>query len=91
MKLVWSPESEADRLSIFKHIAADNPTTAFDMETLFEDRAEQLLDFPDIGRLGTLADTRELTVHPNYRLIYEVAEDTVRILNVIHARREWPE
>ena len=89
--LVWSPESEADRLSIFKHIAADNATAAFDMEALFEDRAEQLLDFPDMGRPGTLADTCELTVHPNYRLIYEVAKDTVRILNVIHARREWPE
>jgi toxin ParE1/3/4 len=91
MKLVWSPESGTDRLSIFKHIAADNPAAAFDMETLFEDRAEQLLDFPDKGRPGALADTRELTVHPNYRLIYEVVEDTVRILNVVHARRKWPE
>jgi toxin ParE1/3/4 len=42
VRLVWSSESEADRLSIFKYIAADNPTAAFDMETLFDDRAERL-------------------------------------------------
>ena len=73
------------------YIAADNPVAALELDELFMERAITLQRFPYIGRLGTLADTRELTVHPNYRLIYEIAEETVRILNVIHARREWPE
>jgi toxin ParE1/3/4 len=38
-----------------------------------------------------LVGTRELSVHPNYRLIYELIGDDVHILNVAHARRDWPE
>lgn len=73
------------------YIAADDPVAALELDELFMERANSLKRLPYIGRPGTLADTRELTVHPNYRLVYEVAEDTVRILNVVHARREWPE
>ena len=73
------------------YIAADNPVTAIELDELFMERAISLQRFPYIGRPGILADTRELTVHPNYRLIYEVVEDTVRILSVIHAARNWPE
>jgi toxin ParE1/3/4 len=91
VKLVWSDHARDERGDIMIYIAADNPVAAIELDELFMERAINLQRFPYIGRPGILADTRELTVHPNYRLIYEVAEDTVRILNVIHARREWPE
>jgi toxin ParE1/3/4 len=90
VNLIWTAASEEDRLSIFAYIAADNPRAAFDMEQLFEDRADQLPDFPNLGRIGQVPGTRELTVHPNYRMIYEVMADEVRILNVVHAARNWP-
>ena len=73
------------------YIAADNPVAALELDELFMEHAITLQRFPYIGRPGILADTRELTVHPSYRLVYEIAEDSVRILSVIHARREWPE
>jgi toxin ParE1/3/4 len=91
VKLVWSDHARDERGEIMTYIAADNPVAAIELDELFMERAITLQRFPYIGRPGALADTRELTVHPNYRLIYEVAEETVRILNVIHARREWPE
>ena len=90
MRLFWTPQSESDRLSIFTYIAGDNPAAAFEMEQLFDDRAEDLAELPYLGRPGIVPDTRELTVHPNYRLVYEVVEDEVRVLNVIHAARDWP-
>ena len=91
MRLIWTPESETDRINIFTQIATDNPSAAFALEEIIEDRADQLLDFPEMGRPGMLPDTRELTVHPNYRLVYELVGDGVHILNVVHARRDWPE
>lgn len=33
---------------------------------------------------------RELVVHRNYILVYDVTGDEVRILRVLHARRQWP-
>ena len=47
------------------------------------DGRQKIADFPQAG-------TRELVVHRNYILVYDVAGDVVRILRVLHARREWP-
>ena len=67
------------------------PVAAVAIDQILSERARNLLDFPEMGRPGMLADTRELTVHPNYRLVYELVGDDVHILNVVHARRDWPE
>ena len=90
MRLIWTLASETDRINIFQYIAANNPSAAFALEEIIEERADQLLDFPEMGRAGLSPDTRELTVHPNYRLVYELVGDEVHILNVVHARRDWP-
>ena len=91
MKLAWSADAEADRIAIFQFIAVDNPAAAFDMEELFEASAAQLCDFPEMGRPGNVPNTRELTVHRNYRIVYKLISDVVLIANIIHARRAWPE
>jgi plasmid stabilization system protein ParE len=43
-----------------------------------------------IGHEGEIAGTRELTPHRNYRLVYQVAGDTIWILALVHAARQWP-
>jgi addiction module RelE/StbE family toxin len=48
-----------------------------------------LIKHPNSARLGRVAGTRELAVHSNYILIYDVVGDIVRILNVLHTAREW--
>jgi plasmid stabilization system protein ParE len=42
------------------------------------------------GHEGEVLGTRELTPHRNYRLVYEIIGDTVWILVLIHAARQWP-
>ncbi len=60
------------------------------MDQLFSDAAAQLADFPLLGHAGEIASTRELSPHRNYRLVYEVVEETVWVLVLIHAARQWP-
>ncbi|MGN6619626.1 MAG: type II toxin-antitoxin system RelE/ParE family toxin [Sphingomonas sp.] len=67
-----------------------NPDAAARMDQLFSDHVARLADFPMIGHQGTIVGTRELTPHRNYRLVYEMTGETVWILALIHAARQWP-
>ena len=60
------------------------------MDQLFSDTVAKLTDFPLLGHPGQIAGTRELTPHRSYRVVYEVADDAVWILVLIHGARQWP-
>ncbi|WP_313517846.1 type II toxin-antitoxin system RelE/ParE family toxin [Brevundimonas sp.] len=49
-----------------------------------------MVDHPGLGRVGRVPGTRELVAHQNYVLVYDVVDDQVRILRVLHAARQWP-
>lgn len=90
MKLFWTPEAIQDRNDIYDYIEADNPVAALALDELFLEKAAQLINHPSTGRLGRIAGTRELVVHQHYLLIYDVVGHLVRVLNVVHAARQWP-
>lgn len=90
MKVRWTASARLDRLDIADHIAADSPRAAVRVDTLFSEAAESLAHFPQMGRVGKIPGTREIFPHESYRLVYEVEDDTVWILTLIHASRQWP-
>lgn len=90
MRLIWTRLAHIDRSAIRAYIAQDNPAAALALDTAFSRRICQLATHPDIGRLGRVTGTRELVVHANYIVIYDVVGDTVRILRILHAARQWP-
>ena len=87
----WSPDARTQRREIYNFIEQEDPSAAAGMDTRFSQAAERLGNFPLLGRPGKLAGTREFIPHPNYRLVYEVAEDAkVHILTLVHVARQWP-
>ncbi len=88
--IYWTLEAIQDRQQIYDRIEADNPAAAIDLDELFERKSAPLAMHPALGRPGRVIGTRELIIHRNYILIYDVADDDVRILRVLHARRQWP-
>ena len=90
MKISWRPMAEADRENIFDYIAQDNPSAALALDELLSEKAARLIDHPQFGRPGRIIGTRELVAHRNYILVYDVTADTVRVLRVLHAARQWP-
>ena len=90
MKLLWAPEAQQDRTDIWDYIDADNPLAAVKMDALFSDAAARLLAHPKQGRPGQIAGTRELVVHESYRLVYELADQSIWILALVHTARQWP-
>lgn len=90
MKVVWTPEARRDRLAIWDYLVARDASAAIRIDTLFTEAAARLADFPMLGHDGEVPGTRELTPHRRYRLIYEVIDNTVWILVLIHTARQWP-
>ena len=90
MKLVWTRLAGSDRKDIRDYIAKDNPAAALALDELISAKTSHLIRHPDIGRPGRVTGTRELVIHRNYILVYDVAGDLVRVLRVLHAARQWP-
>lgn len=90
MIVIWTPEAEQDRADIWDYIVADNPGAAIRMDEIFSDTAAQLAAYPEIGKVGKIAGTRELIPHESYRLVYEIGSDTVWVLALVHTAAQWP-
>ncbi|CAD5300217.1 putative toxin Y4kP [Bosea sp. 62] len=92
MRLVWSPFALADRDEIFSYIEADNPKAAAEIDERIAFAVRRLLRFPESGRPGRIAGTRELVVQRTpYIAVYAVTADKIRVLRVLHGARMWPE
>ena len=90
MRVIWTPEAQQDRADIWDYIAADNPRAAARVDELFSQAAARLAEHPKLGRSGKIAGTRELILHESYRLVYEVGQETVWLLALVHTARQWP-
>lgn len=90
MRVIWTPEAEHDRAEVWNHISNDNPHAAARMDKLFSEAAARLAEHPNLGRPGTIPETRELIPHENYRLVYEIERETVWILALVHTSMQWP-
>ena len=90
MKIIWTPEAELDRHEIWDYIAANNPEAAARLDELFSRTVSHLTQYPELGKIGLVPGTRELFPHENYRLVYEISQNTVWILALVHVARQWP-
>lgn len=73
-----------------EYIASDNRRAAIRIDKLFSNAAGKLAVHPDLGRSGLVSGTREMIPHEHYRIAYEINDDTVWVLAVVHTARQWP-
>jgi len=90
MRLVWSAMARNDRLRIMTVVAQDNPAAAVALDEAFRDKARRAARTPRLYKPGRCIETHEIVVMPNYVMIYQVQEDEVEILRILHARQQWP-
>lgn len=91
MRLVWTRQAHNDRKEIREHIARDNPVAALKLDELVSENVSRLVAYPQLGRSGRVSGTRELVAHQNSIVIYDIDADFVRVLRILHARRQWPD
>lgn len=86
-----SPAAVRDLDEIRTYIAQDKPAAAERTVVRILQSLEFLGEFPRIGRVGTLPDTRELTIRgPPFRAIYRIEDDHVLVISVLHTSRRFP-
>jgi addiction module RelE/StbE family toxin len=89
--VIWSTPARNDLKQIYDYIAKDSKYYATNVVEKIITKAENLNEFPEIGRVvPEIGDdnVRELVIY-SYRLIYEVVPDNVQILAIIHGKRDF--
>jgi toxin ParE1/3/4 len=92
-RILWTETASNDLESIHAYIARDSKYYADVFVAELIASTDVLRDFPRLGHIvreDADGNTREL-VFGNYRIIYDVPEETVRILTVIHGARKLPD
>ncbi|WP_392888886.1 type II toxin-antitoxin system RelE/ParE family toxin [Pseudomonas migulae] len=89
MRIEWRPEARSDLRQLLNYIGDRNISAASELYQSIEAATCALAQHPGLYRLGRVSGTREIVVHPNYLVVYQVT-DRIEILNVLHARQQYP-
>jgi toxin ParE1/3/4 len=90
-QIEWRPQARADLLEIVAYIADDNPDAAQVLKDEIEAKAAKLPEHPKLYKPSTrVKGMRELVVRSNYIVLYRETPQWVEVVNVLHARRQWP-
>lgn len=90
-KVVWLERADLDLDAIYQWVAdRSDPETALGFVLQIEEAAERLADFPNRGspRNAIKEGLRSIPHARSVSIFYTVQLDQVRIVRVIHARRD---
>ena len=93
MIIKWMPEALEDLSSLRAWIGRDSPQAAQRTALRVIEAVETTLsDFPESGRPGRIAGTRELVVvRTPYVVPYRLRDGVLEVLRVYHGARRWPD
>jgi toxin ParE1/3/4 len=92
IQLRWTRAAADDLEEIADYLFEKAPASAAELIHIIYEAPSGLKAFPYRGRVGKKQGTRELLV-PSfpYIIVYQVKEDVVNIVRILHAAQERPE
>jgi plasmid stabilization system protein ParE len=72
---------------VWDFIAVDDPVAVARMDELCSDAAARLARVPKIGKEGCVPGTREVPVHRDYMLVFEIIDDVAWVLSSVATTR----
>ena len=90
-KFEWRQQAIDELVEIVEYIAEDNPDAAQELKDEIEEKAAKLPDHPKLYKPSPrVAGMREMVVRSNYIVLYRETKTLLEVVNVFHARRQWP-
>src|SRR4051812_23185229 len=91
MQIIWRPSAIQDTERARRYISQFDPEAATRIFEGVRATIQTLATSPDSGRVGRVADTRELAVpRTPYVVAYTVVDNQFVVLAIIHHAQEWP-
>ncbi|WP_054078650.1 type II toxin-antitoxin system RelE/ParE family toxin, partial [Pseudomonas amygdali] len=90
MQIIWRQRARMSLAKIIRYISNEDPQAAQAILERLQSAILPVADHPYLYRPGRVPGTRELVAHPNYVLVYRVTLERIEVVNVIHARQEYP-
>jgi addiction module RelE/StbE family toxin len=91
-KVRWTPLALRDLNEAYDYIAQERLSAAQGIIHQVERALDALIQYPQMGRGGRVAGTRELyIVNTPFLIAYRVDHDHLQILAFMHAARMWPD
>ena len=92
-KLQWTPAARADLRDIKRYIGQHAPRVAAAYVRRIRERCLTLTSFPFAAPIVAEYSNELIreTYHGNYRIIYQIEDELIRILRVFHGARQLPD
>ncbi|EJR6791249.1 type II toxin-antitoxin system RelE/ParE family toxin [Salmonella enterica] len=92
LPVFWLASARDDLREIVTYIARENPPAARRLKIRLETAVLPLSEHPYLyPPSDRVPGQREIVAHPNYLVLYRVAATRIEVVNVVHARRQFPE
>lgn len=92
MQVTWFAAAYRDLEAIYNYIEPHNSEAAKLLIRKIIKMAGYLSEHPLMGRIGRVANTREMIVAgAPYIIAYTITQSHVNILTVLHTSRKWPD
>ncbi|WP_050452037.1 type II toxin-antitoxin system RelE/ParE family toxin [Candidatus Burkholderia verschuerenii] len=90
LKIRWTTQALDDLDTLTDYIAEDNARSAIEIFELIQNCITPATTHPHLFRRGRVPDTFEIVAHPNYVVVYEIVDDFIQVLGVLHSRQQYP-
>ena len=92
LPIFWLESADSDLDEITDYIGQYDIGAAERMWHLLRSSVLPLSEHPYLYRQSDrVPGLRQIVAHPNYIILYRVAADRIEVVNVVHARRQFPE
>jgi len=91
LPVLWLESADADVAEIVDYIGQYDIAAAERMWQRIRESVLPLSEHPYLYRSSErAAGLREIVVHPNYIVLYQVTASHIEVVSVVHARRQFP-